>query len=57
MRSLRVGNPLRGIAVSGYGMSEDIQLSHEAGFAEHLVKPVDLKRLEEAMVRVLAGGG
>ncbi|HEX4055111.1 MAG TPA: MASE1 domain-containing protein [Tepidisphaeraceae bacterium] len=54
MRSLRAGNHLRGIALSGYGMSEDIQLSREAGFAEHLVKPVDLKKLEEAMARVLA---
>jgi hypothetical protein len=36
-------------------MSEDIQLSKEAGFVEHLVKPVDLRTLEEAMVRVLAG--
>jgi signal transduction histidine kinase len=54
MRSLHAGNHLRGIALTGYGMSEDIQLSHEAGFAEHLVKPVDLKKLEEAMARVLA---
>ena len=51
MRSLRAGNHLRGIALSGYGMSEDIQLSREAGFAEHLVKPVDLKKLEEAMAQ------
>ncbi len=55
MRALRAGNHLRGIALSGYGMSEDIQLSQEAGFAEHLVKPVDLNKLEEAMIRVLAG--
>jgi signal transduction histidine kinase/CheY-like chemotaxis protein len=54
MRSLRAGNHLCGIALSGYGMSEDIRLSREAGFAEHLVKPVDLKTLEEAMARVLA---
>jgi signal transduction histidine kinase len=54
MRSLRAENQLRGIALSGYGMSEDIQLSQEAGFAEHLVKPVDLKKLEDAMARVLA---
>jgi signal transduction histidine kinase len=54
MRSLRAGNHLRGIALSGYGMSEDIQSSREAGFAEHLVKPVDLKKLEDAMARVLA---
>jgi CheY-like chemotaxis protein len=35
-------------------MSEDIQLSREAGFTEHLVKPVDLNKLQEAMARVLA---
>jgi len=55
MRSLRARNHLRGIALSGYGMSEDIQLNQEAGFSEHLVKPVDLKKLQEAMARVLAG--
>jgi signal transduction histidine kinase len=54
MRSLRTANHLRGIALSGYGMSEDIQLSREAGFAEHLVKPVDIRALEEAIARVLA---
>ncbi len=55
MRSLGAGERLRGIALSGYGMSEDIKLSREAGFAEHLVKPVDLRKLEEAMARVLGG--
>jgi signal transduction histidine kinase/CheY-like chemotaxis protein len=54
MRVLRAKNHLRGIALSGYGMSEDVELSREAGFAEHLVKPVDLRKLEEAMARVLA---
>lgn len=57
MRSLGAGERLRGIALSGYGMSEDIRLSREAGFAEHLVKPVDLRKLEEAMARVLGGEG
>jgi CheY-like chemotaxis protein len=33
------------IAVSGYGSSSDQQLLREAGFDEHLVKPVDLERL------------
>jgi CheY-like chemotaxis protein len=54
MRTLRAENHLRGIALSGYGMSDDIHLSREAGFADHLVKPVDLKKLQEAMARVLA---
>lgn len=38
--------PLKGIAMSGYGMEEDIRKSLEAGFSEHLVKPVNLGQLE-----------
>jgi signal transduction histidine kinase/CheY-like chemotaxis protein len=33
-------------ALSGYGTSEDKQRSREAGFREHLVKPVDLEVLQ-----------
>jgi signal transduction histidine kinase/CheY-like chemotaxis protein len=33
------------IALSGYGMPSDIESSHHAGFQQHLVKPVDLKKL------------
>ncbi|XWW44703.1 PAS domain S-box protein [Fibrella sp. USSR17] len=33
------------IALSGYGQDEDKRRSKEAGFAEHLVKPVDLAQL------------
>lgn len=40
-----------GIALGGFGMSEDLQLSREAGFAEHLVKPLNLNKLQEAMAR------
>jgi CheY-like chemotaxis protein len=36
---------VKGIAVSGYGMPEDIRKSMEAGFDEHLTKPVDLQKL------------
>jgi CheY-like chemotaxis protein len=46
---------LVGIAVSGYGMDEDIQRSREAGFARHLTKPVNLQALREA-VRQVTGG-
>lgn len=38
--------PLRGIALSGFGMEEDIQRSRDAGFHDHLIKPVNFKRLE-----------
>jgi PAS domain S-box-containing protein len=36
---------IRGIAMSGYGMDEDLRRSREAGFVHHLVKPVNLKKL------------
>jgi signal transduction histidine kinase len=41
------------IAVSGYGQDEDRRRSAEAGFDEHLVKPVE----PTALQRLLAGGG
>lgn len=44
----------KGIALSGYGMEEDIRRSHEAGFARHLTKPVDLETLRAA-IRQVAG--
>lgn len=34
-----------GIAISGYGMEEDIQRSRAIGFSHHLVKPVEVGRL------------
>jgi PAS domain S-box-containing protein len=45
---------VRLIAVSGYGREEDQRRSREAGFDQHLVKPVDvaeLQRLLEVMPR------
>jgi CheY-like chemotaxis protein len=47
---------LKGIALSGYGMDEDIQKSQEAGFSRHLTKPVTLQTLESAIVQVAGGG-
>ena len=38
--------PVEGIALSGYGMQDDIQASLAAGFREHVVKPVDWPKLE-----------
>jgi signal transduction histidine kinase len=53
MRQLRVKRPLQGIALSGFGMEEDVERSHAAGFAEHLTKPVNMAQLEAAIERVL----
>jgi CheY-like chemotaxis protein len=43
--------------MSGYGSEEDVRQSREAGFAEHLTKPIDLGRLEEAIGRVVPAFG
>lgn len=54
MRQLLTRRPVKGIALSGFGMEEDVNRSREAGFAEHLTKPIDLKQLEAAIARVTA---
>jgi PAS domain S-box-containing protein len=51
MRELRDRFGLQGIAVSGFGMEEDLRRSHESGFREHLVKPVDIDKLKAAIAR------
>ena len=43
-----------GIAISGFGMNGDVQKSLDAGFIEHLVKPVKMEHLEAAIDRVMA---
>jgi signal transduction histidine kinase len=45
MKHLRQKQSTPGIAVSGYGMEEDITSAKTAGFAEHLTKPVHPDRL------------
>ena len=54
MRTLRDSYGLAGIAVTGYGMAEDVRRGREAGFVEHLVKPITLQRLEGAIDRFFA---
>jgi signal transduction histidine kinase/ActR/RegA family two-component response regulator len=53
MSELRESKGLPGIALSGYGMEADVTKAHEAGFAEHLTKPINLDRLESAIRRLL----
>ena len=45
-------NRLRGIALSGFGMEEDIHRSSQAGFDFHLTKPVDLQALENLLAHL-----
>ena len=46
MHVARQSQSLRGIAISGFGMEEDVQRSIEAGFEHHLIKPIDAQQLE-----------
>jgi CheY-like chemotaxis protein len=42
------------IALSGYGQEEDQRRSEQAGFASHLVKPVDAERLIGLVEKLVA---
>jgi CheY-like chemotaxis protein len=53
-RAVARRGPVPGIALTGYGMEEDIRRSREAGFTAHLTKPIDFGKLE-AMIRQVAG--
>jgi signal transduction histidine kinase/response regulator RpfG family c-di-GMP phosphodiesterase len=46
MQKLKNDHPIFGIALTGFGMEEDLQRSHAGGFNHHLIKPVDLNRLD-----------
>jgi PAS domain S-box-containing protein len=49
MQHLRLTSQIPGIAMSGFGMDEDIRNSLEAGFLEHLIKPISIAKLEETI--------
>lgn len=53
MEIVRARYGLRGIALSGYGMEEDVRRARQAGFAAHLTKPIDFQQLERALNEVL----
>jgi CheY-like chemotaxis protein len=45
--------PTPAIALSGFGSAEDVILSRDAGFAEHLTKPIRIGDLDAAIARVV----
>ncbi|MEP6809357.1 MAG: ATP-binding protein [Chthoniobacterales bacterium] len=53
MEELRSSKSMRGIALSGFGMENDVSRARVAGFSEHLTKPINLERLEEAIHSLL----
>ena len=56
MMQLHAISKIPGIAISGFGNNGDIEKSLQAGFAEHLIKPVKLDALEAAIERAIATG-
>ena len=52
MRNLAKRYPIRGIALSGHGMKEDIQSSIAAGFSHHITKPVNWQELKLAIENI-----
>jgi signal transduction histidine kinase/CheY-like chemotaxis protein len=53
MRELHESKGLRGIALSGFGMESDVVKARSAGFSDHLTKPINFDRLEEAILSLL----
>lgn len=54
MRQVRERLGISGIALSGYGMEEDIEKSRDAGFLDHLVKPVNVDYLKSTIHRIVS---
>ncbi len=57
MKEIHKRKGIPGIALTGHGMEDDIQRSREAGFVEHVTKPIHGGHLEEVILRVTKRGG
>jgi PAS domain S-box-containing protein len=53
MKELRKNFGLKGIALTGYGMEEDVSRTKAAGFVRHLIKPVRIDALDKVLFSVL----
>jgi PAS domain S-box-containing protein len=57
MRTIRLRHDVPGIALTGFGMEEDIRKSREAGFVAHLTKPLDFAKLDGMLRKISAEHG
>ena len=55
MRTLQKRHGLPGVALSGYGMDDDVRKARAAGFSAHLIKPVSFDQLRVVLDQVAAG--
>jgi CheY-like chemotaxis protein len=53
MKEMSQRHGIKGIALSGYGMRNDVEKGEDAGFAEYIIKPVRIEQLDEAIQRVV----
>lgn len=53
IREAKRQRPLKGIALSGLGMDEDVRRSIEAGFDHHLTKPINFQELQSVLGRIV----
>ena len=49
IKRIRETRSVPALALSGFGMDEDLQRSLDAGFSDHLTKPVSFDRLQSAI--------
>jgi len=52
IREMQRQRPVPAIALSGYGMEEDLRQAKEAGFFAHLVKPINLPQLRQLLDQI-----
>lgn len=57
MAELRARRGLKGIALTGYGMDEDIAHCRAAGFGAHLTKPIRVEALDTVLREMLGAAG
>jgi CheY-like chemotaxis protein len=56
LKRIRSIREVPALALSGFGMDEDIERSREAGFVDHLTKPVSIDRLQAAIAELESAG-
>ena len=57
MRKIQSIRPVPAIALTGYGMEEDLIRTKEAGFSAHLVKPVNVDKLRQIIDQITLAAG
>jgi CheY-like chemotaxis protein len=52
LKRIRQTRSVPALAISGFGMDEDVERSLDAGFSDHLTKPVSIDRLSAAIAEL-----